>query len=79
MAKEWKKSGCPFCALNCTLEVLVEDDGPGVNPEEFYQGDGMHIGIKNVRERLMQMCGGELIIQSKQGKGTSVIIRVRRE
>ena len=26
MAKEWKKSGCPFCALNCTLEVLVEDD-----------------------------------------------------
>ena len=26
IAKEWKKSGCPFCALNCTLEVLVEDD-----------------------------------------------------
>ena len=26
MAKEWKKSGCPFCSLNCTLEVLVEDD-----------------------------------------------------
>ena len=26
MAKEWKKSGCPFCALNCTLEVLVEND-----------------------------------------------------
>lgn len=24
--KEWKKSGCPFCSLNCTLEVLVEDD-----------------------------------------------------
>jgi anaerobic selenocysteine-containing dehydrogenase len=21
-----EKSGCPFCALNCTLEVLVEDD-----------------------------------------------------
>lgn len=26
MAKEWKKSGCPFCSLNCALEVLVEDD-----------------------------------------------------
>ena len=24
--REWKKSGCPFCSLNCTLEVLVEDD-----------------------------------------------------
>lgn len=23
---EWKKSGCPFCSLNCALEVLVEDD-----------------------------------------------------
>ncbi len=26
MAKEWKKSACPFCSLNCALEVLVEDD-----------------------------------------------------
>ena len=26
MAKEWKHSGCPFCSLNCNLQVLVEDD-----------------------------------------------------
>lgn len=26
MAKEWKRSACPFCSLNCALEVLVEDD-----------------------------------------------------
>lgn len=26
MAKEWKKSACPFCSLNCALEVLVEDN-----------------------------------------------------
>lgn len=60
-------------------EVIVEDDGPGLNPEEFYQGEGMHIGIKNVRERLAHMCGGELIIESTQGKGTKVFIRISRE
>lgn len=26
MAKEWRKSACPFCSLNYALEVLVEDD-----------------------------------------------------
>lgn len=26
MEREWKKTGCPFCSLNCALEVVVEND-----------------------------------------------------
>jgi hypothetical protein len=60
-------------------EVIVQDDGPGLNPDESNMGDGMHIGIKNVRERLIHICGGELLLETEPGKGTCVTIRVRKD
>lgn len=26
MAREWKKNACPYCSLNCALDILVEDN-----------------------------------------------------
>lgn len=60
--------------------VVVEDDGIGFSPEEFLRdddkapsvadGDKLHIGLQSVRERLREMCGGNLEIQSEPGRGT---------
>jgi len=60
------------------IEVEVQDDGigmPAENVREFmprFGGGGF--GLFSIRERLNHM-GGELIIQSNQGRGTRVILR----
>ena len=33
-----------------------------------------HLGIRNVRDRLNRISGGELIIDSRLGKGTDAVI-----
>lgn len=63
---------------NC-FEIFVCDDGVGFNPDEEYQGEGTHVGIKNVRQRLEVMCNATLDVTSEPGKGTTVIIRIRKE
>ena len=60
-------------------EVIVEDNGPGFESDDAYSGDGMHIGIKNVRERLIKMCDGLLLVESEAEKGTRVAIQVKKE
>ena len=62
------------------FSVVVEDDGVGFTPEDYLKGgnvslseDGkkqLHIGLLSVRERLREMCGGDLEVQSKPGEGT---------
>lgn len=56
--------------------VTVEDNGPGFDPSKPPKSkDGeSHVGITNVRERLAEMCGGKLIIDSQPGKGTRATI-----
>ena len=53
-------------------KIIVTDDGPGFDPENPRpKNDGRtHIGIRNVRERLKSVSGGELRIESRPGKGT---------
>jgi signal transduction histidine kinase len=60
-------------------EVIVEDNGPGFDVDNIGMDEGMHIGIKNVRERLMRMCDAVLLIESEMGKGTRVSIQVKKE
>jgi hypothetical protein len=57
-------------------EVNVQDDGPGFVPGVLPDDGRNHVGIQNVRERLRSVCGGELLIRSEQGLGTSVTIRI---
>ena len=57
-------------------EILIQDNGKGFDPALVSQSDETHIGIRNVRERLEQMCGGTLDIESVIGTGTTIIIRI---
>ena len=62
-------------------EITVADDGPGFEPEApRLSDDGReHIGIANVKNRLEQVSGGSLRIQSEPGKGTLVAIDIPKK
>ena len=51
----------------------MEDDGKGYHDDG---GDSPHIALKNIKERLEMMCGGVLVISSREGGGTSVKITI---
>ncbi len=58
-------------------EVAVRDDGPGFVPESL-AGDKKNskVGLRNVRDRLERICHGELRIETRLGKGTTVTLVV---
>lgn len=56
------------------FEVSVMDDGPGFDPANMPDDGNLHVGLKNVRERLTQICGGTLQIESSVGRGTTATI-----
>lgn len=55
-------------------EITVSDDGAGFDVSSLEQQDARHLGIRNVRYRLEQLCKGTLTLQSTVGQGTTVII-----
>ena len=60
-------------------EIDVIDNGPGFD-EGHVKNDGMsHTGLSNVRERLRHISGGELIVNSKAGEGTTVRMILPKE
>ncbi|MBR1477707.1 MAG: histidine kinase [Lachnospiraceae bacterium] len=61
------------------IEVSVIDDGPGFSPEMLADDEHYHIGLQNVRERLMQICKGSLELEALQGRGTKATIILPRE
>ena len=54
-------------------EILVQDNGPGYQPED---NDEPHIALKNIRQRLELMCGGEMTISFRDEGGTEVRITI---
>lgn len=56
-------------------EITIMDNGKGFDPETALSS-GTHIGIQNVRERLWQLCGGTMRIESKIGQGTVITIQL---
>ena len=63
------------CEREDCYEVSVTDDGPGFDPEAPVQNDGKsHVGIYNVRERLLRISNAALQIASEPGKGTTATI-----
>lgn len=56
--------------------VVIRDNGKGFDVGEVKEDQRSHIGLKNVRERVEQMCGGSVSVESKKGKGTTVTIRI---
>jgi sensor histidine kinase YesM len=58
-----------------TLELLVEDDGPGANGAPAPGGSGT--GLRNTRERLEQLYGPAASIETSSPPGGGFRVRVR--
>jgi len=56
--------------------IIISDNGVGFNNKILESNGKTHIGIKNVRQRLSDQCGGKLMIDSQKGTGTTVIITI---
>jgi len=57
-------------------EIIIRDNGKGFDVEEALSADESHIGLRNVKSRIEQMCGGKLTIQSAPGKGAVLTIYI---
>jgi sensor histidine kinase YesM len=54
--------------------IKVFDTGCGFDPSKPKDDGKRHVGIENVRQRLFNMCGGTLSLESEVGKGTLATI-----
>lgn len=57
-----------------TVSIMICDDGVGFDPNAIDNHDRQHVGLDNVKNRLLLMCDASLKIQSAQGEGTTVKI-----
>ena len=56
--------------------IKVSDTGCGFDPAKPKDDGKRHVGIENVKQRLSNMCGGSLTIESEVGVGTVATIRI---
>jgi sensor histidine kinase YesM len=58
--------------------ISIRDNGKGFDVDKMIEDTlkGDHIGVKNVRDRIVDMTGGTFSIESVIGEGTSVTIRI---
>ena len=60
-------------------KIVIKDDGAGFEIDSLKELGENHIGISNVRKRLADECGGELIIKSAPDEGTECTILIPKE
>ena len=48
----------------------------GFDPKQQAALDDSHIGLRNAKERIEQMCGGTMILQSEIGIGSCVTLLI---
>ncbi len=80
-----------FSAIKIENELLIEisDSGAGISEtdlpyvtEKFYKGKNSksHSGIGlSISDEIVKLHGGNLTIQSEEGKGTRVVVRIPLE
>lgn len=61
------------------VNIIVEDSGVGFDVNQKINDGKTHIGLKNVKQRILTECGGNVIIESKKGEGTKVKILIPLE
>ena len=54
--------------------VEVIDDGIGFDLSDVDFEENEHFGINNIKYRIKEMCGGDVVINSEVGKGTDVAV-----
>jgi len=57
------------------LALSVIDNGIGFFRDDSYQNHDLHLGLRNIRERV-EFLGGKLYIDSNAGKGTEIIVEI---
>ena len=57
--------------------IIVTDNGVGMEMDDYHKGNRTHIGMENVKKRLALQSNGTLVINSKKGVGTEVIIQLK--
>jgi signal transduction histidine kinase len=58
-----------------TVQLRVQDNGCGFDPDAAAAGEGGHFGLQGMRERLKAI-GGSLQIRSHPGQGTDLLVNV---
>ena len=56
--------------------ITVQDNGVGFDPRQLDAPERVHIGLQNVQNRIEQMCGGKMTVQSEIGKGVAVTLLI---
>ena len=56
--------------------ITVEDNGLGFDPKAEVLSEETHVGLRNVRDRIEQMCGGTMDVKSGVGRGTCVTLLI---
>ena len=59
--------------------IVVSDNGVGFDTSTMNKDNGMHIGLDNLRERLKNMCGGHLVIESVINEGTVAKVTIPKK
>lgn len=59
--------------------VTISDTGRGFDPENCENDGKLHVGIRNVRERLEALVGGTLEISSETGIGTEAVVTIPKK
>lgn len=57
-------------------EIIVWDNGTGFQNGSAHVSDPLHIDVKNVRERIVNMCGGTMVMETFPTDGTIVTIKI---
>lgn len=60
------------------IKITICYDGTGFDVDKLKTKSMEHIGIRNVRKRMKEMCNGTLVIESEPGKGTRVVLTMPR-
>jgi signal transduction histidine kinase len=60
------------------LRLTIEDNGSGFEPAAMQMRNGGGLGIAGMRERLA-LIGGELLVESSIGVGTTIFARIALE
>ena len=56
-------------------KITVQDDGRGFDPRDAARLSRASFGLQSMRERA-ELAGGTSAVESQQGKGTSLIVRL---
>ena len=66
-----------FCYLPSEVQIVVQDDGKGFDPDGLPPGGG-GMGLVNIKTRI-GLTGGNVVIDSAHSRGTSIIINIPYE